>query len=183
MSTKWNLTSTRPSSNAANSPTGPAPTMTTSVVMTLSDMDRSELLIGNAHDETVERIGDLDLAGQPARRPHIEGEVEHVFLHLFGRTCLLAPGLLDIDVAGGAGAGAAAFGGDAGDVVLHRGFHHGHARLRLDHALDPVVLNKSNPGHHVGGFQSLPISGIGPRWRRARRRRREADPPLAAPAL
>src|SRR4029453_12012140 len=160
MSTKILLASTRPGSNTANSPTGPAPTMTTSVVMTLSDMNRSELLIGNAHDETVERIGDLDLTGEPARRPHIEGEVEHVFLHLFRRACLLAPSLVDIDVASRAGAGAPTFGGDAGDAILHRRFHHGHARFCLDHALGSIVLNKSNPGHHVGGLQSLPISGI-----------------------
>src|SRR5262245_17019705 len=181
MSTKWHLTSTRPSSNTANSPTGPAPTMTTSVVMTLSDMNRSELLIGNAHDETVKRIGDFDLAGQPARRPHIEGEVEHVFLHRFGRACLLAPRLVDINVAGRAGAGATAFGGDAGDAILHRRFHHGHAWFRLDHALDPIVLNKSNPGHHIGGLESLPISGIGPRLTRARKAKARGGSPARGP--
>src|SRR5262245_43680180 len=181
MSTKWHLTSTRPSSNTANSPTGPAPTMTTSVVMTLSDMNRSELLVGDAHDETVKRIGDLDLAGKPARRPYIEGEVEHVFLHLLGRAGLLAPSLVHINVAGRAGAGAAAFGGDAGDAILHRRFHHGHARLRLDHALDPIVLNKSNPGHHVGGLRSLPISGIGPRLTRARKAKARGGSPARGP--
>src|SRR4029450_8556370 len=120
MSTKWLLTSTRPSSNTENSPTGPAPTMTTSVVITVPDMNRSELLTGNAHDEAVKRIGDLNLAGQPARRPHIEGEVEHVLLHGFGRTCRLAPRLVDIDVAGRAGAGATPFRGAGGAATLLR---------------------------------------------------------------
>src|SRR5262245_43543136 len=157
--------------------------MTTSVVMTFSDMNRSELLVWDAHDETVKRIGDLDLAGKPARRPYIEGEVEHVFLHLFRRARLLAPSLVDIDVAGRAGAGATAFGGDAGDVILYRRFHHGHARFRLDHALDPIVLNKSNPGHHIGGLQSLPISGIGPRLTRARKAKARRGSPRSRPVL
>ena len=59
-------------------------------------------------------------------------------------------GLVDIDVAGGAGAGTAAFGRDAGDRVLHRSLHHGHARLSLDDVLSSVVLNKRDPCHGVG---------------------------------
>ena len=60
---------------------------------------------------------------------HIEGKVEHVLFHLRGRTDLLAPGLLDVDVAGRAGAGPAAFGLDAVDQVLVGRLHHGHAGL------------------------------------------------------
>ena len=69
----------------------------------------------------------------------------------------LAPGLIDIDMAGGAGAGAAAFGGDAGDRVLHRRLHHRHARLGFDDVLGSVVQNIRDPGHGIGAtcFSSL----------------------------
>ena len=44
----------------------------------------SELLLGHADDEAVEGVRDLDLAAEAARGAHVEGEVEHVLLHLRG---------------------------------------------------------------------------------------------------
>ena len=35
--------------------------------------------------------------------------------------------------------------------------------LGLDHALDPVVLNKGDPGHDIGGLSCHPILGTGQR--------------------
>ena len=125
-------------------------------------MGRSSLLLGDAHHETVERIGDLDLAAQPAFAPHVEGEVEHVLLHLFRVSGRLAPGLVDIDVTGGTGAGPAAFGRNAGDRVLDRSLHHRHARLSLDDVLGPVVLNIRDPCHGIGAtWRSLLVLGDG----------------------
>src|SRR5438874_1592544 len=114
MSTTWQLISRRPSSNTANSPHGPAPMMSASVEITSSFIPSLrkclELLFGNPHAQAVECVGDFDLAGQSARIPHVESEIEHVFLHLGARAHFAHPFGLDIDMAGCAGAGAAAIG-------------------------------------------------------------------------
>src|SRR3990172_10354061 len=67
------------------------------------------LLLRRAHHQPVELFAHLDLARQPRIRPHVVAEVEHVLFHRRGRAYLLAPSLVDIDVAGGAGAGAPPF--------------------------------------------------------------------------
>src|SRR5262245_24947773 len=82
--------------------------------------------------EAVENLGHLDLARQAGIRPHVVAEIEHVLFHGRWRTDLLAPRFVDIDVAGRARAGAAAFGLDPGDSVLDRCLHHGRSRLRVD---------------------------------------------------
>src|SRR3989304_1784590 len=148
MSTTCALMSTRPSSNTANSPTGPAPTMTASVLIASWDMGGSELLVGNADHEAIEPLGHLDLTGEPAPRR-------------------FAPRIIHIDVAGRASASTATFGGDPRDRVLYRGLHHRHAGLRLDHAFRPVFLGKGDPGHDIGALRCLPISGTGRRSRLA----------------
>src|SRR5579863_5420190 len=129
MSIRWHLMSRSPSSNTPNRPAGPAPTMATSVSK-LSVM-MSALLGRGRHHEPVEIGRDLDLAGQSRSRPHFEGEVEHVLLHLRGLADDSGPGVVDIDMAGRAGAGAAAFGLDAGDGVANRRLHHRRAVLGL----------------------------------------------------
>src|SRR6185295_12928277 len=68
------------------------------------------LPLGDAHHEAVERVRHLDLAGEARIRPHVVAEVQHVLFHRRRPADLLAPFLLDVDVTGGAGAGAAAFG-------------------------------------------------------------------------
>src|SRR6185436_18261378 len=168
MSTTWALMSTRPSSNTANSPAGPPPTISASVSMGAglavpsaaierslcfqvgsegSVQKGSELLLGDADDEAVQLRGDANLARQPAGGAHVIGEIEHVLLHLTGRACLLLPGVIDKDVAGGAGAGAAAFGLDALDEVHLGRLHDGQARLAVDGLLRAVRLNERDPGH------------------------------------
>src|SRR5690349_5410577 len=92
----------------------------------------------NPHSEPVERIGDLDLAGEARIRPHVIAEVEHVLFHRRGTADLLAPGVFYIDVAGRAGAGTAALGLDARHSVLDRAFHHGRADLGVDRVLGAV---------------------------------------------
>src|SRR5579863_7065643 len=122
MSIRWALMSSRPSSNTANRPTGPAPMIIASVrmislmVSALSDRRR--------HDEAVENRGNLDLARKTRIGADVGGEVEHVLLHLRGLADDLAPLRRHIDVAGRAGASAAALGLDAGNTVAQRGLHH-----------------------------------------------------------
>src|ERR1700704_6523337 len=94
---------------------------------------RSRLPLRHAHHQAVKLVRHLDLAGEPRVRLHVVAEVEHVLLHRRGLARARAPGLLDIDMAGRAGAGAAALGLDAGHVVLDRCFHHGRAGLAFDH--------------------------------------------------
>src|SRR6516165_6548745 len=111
MSTRWHLMSRRPSSKTANRPTGPAPTMTTSVEITLfMNIEILSLLARRGHDEAVQILGHLDLAREPGVRAHLEGEIEHVLLHLRGLADDFSPLRRHIDVASGAGARAATFG-------------------------------------------------------------------------
>src|SRR5208337_4130327 len=100
--------STSPSSNTEKRPIGPAPTIATSVEMI--SLIALSLFGGRRDDEAVQRLADLDLAGEPRIRPDLEGEVEHVLLHLRGLADDFSPVFRDIDVAGRAGAGAAALG-------------------------------------------------------------------------
>src|SRR5580658_5990811 len=102
MSISWDLMSSRPSSNTANRPIGPAPMMTASVLM-ISVMV-SALPGGGADHQAVERRRHLDLAGQAGGRPHLECEIEHVLFHLRRLADDLAPFRRGIDVAGRASA-------------------------------------------------------------------------------
>src|SRR5512145_542174 len=106
MSTTCALMSTRPSSNTAKSPIGPPPIIRASVSMGAGPAvpsaaikrslvvlaicrSGSELLLGKTDDEAVQLGRHLDLAGQPARWTHVEGEIEHVLFHLAGLARLL----------------------------------------------------------------------------------------------
>src|SRR5262249_13361941 len=65
-----------------------------------------------------------------------------------------------IHVAGGARAGAAAFGDDPGDAVADRGLHHGRADLGLDLMGGAVVLDVGDLLHgtcHALGFAACNI--------------------------
>ena len=83
------------------------------------------LAFRQADHQAFEGVGDLDLAGEARIVLHRLGEVEHRLLHRRAGAGLVEPGLVHIDVAGGAGAGAAAFSLDPGNIVADRGFHHG----------------------------------------------------------
>src|SRR5262249_22876025 len=63
------------------------------------------------------------------------------------RTGFLAPGLIDIDVTGRAGAGAAALGLDPGNGVLERSFHHGCTDLGVDGAALTSGIDVSDLDH------------------------------------
>src|SRR5947208_61258 len=80
-------------------------------------LPRSALSLRHRDGHPIELVADADLAGEARGRPDVEGEVEHVLLHRLGLTHDLLERFVDIDVAGGAGAGAAAFGLDAGYTV------------------------------------------------------------------
>src|SRR5206468_4234914 len=87
---------------------------------------------------------------------------------------LLAPRLVDVDVAGGAGAGPAALGLDAGDEVLLGRLHHGHAGVPFDDLRAAVRLGKGDLGHGTAGFPRWAMgtprrTGLGP-WGGSSRR-------------
>ena len=67
---------------------------------------------------------------------------------------LFAPFRLDIDMTGGAGAGAAAIGIDAGDQVFDGGFHDRHAGRALDGLFGAVMLYVSDLYHRSRRIRS-----------------------------
>src|SRR5580704_4700934 len=103
MSIRWAFMSSRPSSNTPNRPIGPAPMIATSVVN--DSLMQIPLFLSlfrwRGHGEAVQLISDLDLAGEPGVGTHLEGEIEHVLLHLGGLAGLFRPLLRNIDMAGG----------------------------------------------------------------------------------
>src|SRR5215470_9555431 len=107
----------------------------------------SRLPLRHAHHQAVELVRHLDLTGEPRARPHVVAEVQHVLFHWRGLAGALAPGVIDIDVAGRAGTGAAALGLDAGHVVLDGSFHHGRAELAFDLIDSSVRADKGDLGH------------------------------------
>ena len=120
---------------------------TASAGCALNAVERQACRSGVDDHEAVEFVGDLDLARQPRIRPHVEAEIQHVLFHRRRRADLLAPGFIDIDVAGRAGAGAAAFGLDAGNGVADRGFHHGRAVLDFNGSCFAGMVDKVDLGH------------------------------------
>src|SRR5690348_237788 len=80
----------------------------------------SMLPFRHADDQPVERVGDLDLAGEARVRFGQRGETQHALFLRAGRRGARhrEPCLLDIDMAGRAGALAAAIGVNTGDVVV-----------------------------------------------------------------
>src|ERR1700677_1983023 len=119
MSMRCALMSSRPSSNTANRPMGPAPMIATSVDSTRSFrfLLFSSLFRGRGHGEAIQGLGDLDLTGEPRVGAHFEGKVEHILLHLGGFARRFRPLRGDVDMASRASASASAFGFDAGDGV------------------------------------------------------------------
>src|SRR5689334_5545164 len=99
-----------------------------------------ELLFRDPDAQSVQLVGNLDLAGQSARIADVKGEIEHVLFHLAARAGLRHPFRLDIDVAGRAGARSTAVGVDPRNHVLDRGLHHRHAVLAFDCLLSAVML-------------------------------------------
>src|SRR5258708_29420648 len=109
----------------------------------------SGLPLRRAHHEPVERRRDLDLARQPRIRAHIETEIQHVLFHRRRLAGLLAPGFVDIDVAGRAGASAPAFGLDAGNAMLYRRLHYGRSGLGLNRARRAGMIDIGDLDHSL----------------------------------
>src|SRR5690242_1987685 len=97
--------------------------------------------------ESVELVAHLDLARQARIGPDVEAEIEHVLFHRRGRADFFTPGLVDIDMACGARAGAAAFSLDTGNSVANGRFHDGGAVLDIDSAGFAVMVDKVDLGH------------------------------------
>src|ERR1700722_17810626 len=105
------------------------------------------LPLRRSHGQPVEFLAHLDLARQPRARFHLIGEIEHVLFHGRRLADLLPPGVVDIDVAGRAGAGAAAFRLDAGNAALDRRLHDGRADLAFDGARRAGSIDESDFDH------------------------------------
>src|SRR5580704_2216814 len=105
------------------------------------------LPLRRSHGQPVEFLAHLDLARQARARLHLVGEIEHVLFHGRRLADLLPPGVVDIDVAGRAGAGAAAFRLDAGNGVLDRRLHDGRADLAFDGARRAGGIDESDFDH------------------------------------
>jgi len=81
------------------------------------------LQLGHADHQAIEIVIDLDLATQPTVFLQIHGRLEHVLFKVLGTAGCLNPGRIDIYVTGCATTGAAAFGLDAGDIVVDCALH------------------------------------------------------------
>lgn len=104
---------------------------------------------GDADDKALQFGRQPDLTAQPATRPHIVCEIEHVLFHRRWRTRPCFPRVIDIDMTGCTTAGAAAFGDDARHRVLYRRFHQRLARLALDRMNRTVVFYVSDFHHRT----------------------------------
>src|SRR5438067_10618514 len=113
----------------------------------------SVLPFRQADDEPVERLRDLDLAGEARIRLRQRGKAQHArFLRArHWRPGDAQPFLIDIDVAGRAGAFAAAIGVDPGDVVVDRAAHDRQPERHLDPVLPPAIFDIGDLRHEGGG--------------------------------
>jgi hypothetical protein len=112
-------------------------------------VERLILVFGDADDEAIHLRLKPDLAAEPARGPHVEGEIKHVFFHWGGRARLFHPTFVDVHMARRTAACAAAFCYNARHCMLDRRFHHGLARLALGREDRSVVFYISDFDHMV----------------------------------
>src|SRR6185437_13242031 len=104
----------------------------------------SVLRFRHAHHQTVQLRCRADLTGEPRIGRRVLREVQHRLFHFRFRRQLVGPSRIDIDMTGGAGAGAAAIRIDAGNAVLDRPFHHRPADAELDDMFGAVILDIGN---------------------------------------
>ena len=105
------------------------------------------LTFRHSDDQAIQIIRDPDLTGKAAVGLNVLGEVQHGSLHGRLGAGLLKPAVLDIDVAGGARAGASAVGVDARNAALHSALHDAHAGLQFDDVFGAMVLDVCDFGH------------------------------------
>src|SRR5207248_3838299 len=121
----------------------------------------SVLPLRQADDKPVERFADLELAGQARIRLRQRGKAQHARLlrARHRRPGYPEPFLIDIDVAGGAGAFTAAIGVDPGNVVVDRAAHDGQAERHLDPVLPPAMFDVSDLRHIAATLYHLSSPG------------------------
>jgi len=98
--------------------------------------------------DTVEFVRHQDLAGETGIVLNFFSEVEHTVFHIVFFLELTHKFVSDIDMAGRTGTGAAAIGINAGNHVLHSGFHDGNAVLGFDIAARAFMVDKDDFGHY-----------------------------------
>jgi len=107
----------------------------------------SSLAPRHIYDETIERVVDLDLAGQTA----VDLGIDHAFKHgVFGlRSCgdLIPPAFGDMDMTRTARAGATAVCIDPWDAVLDGSLHDAQANGHLDSVSGAIEFDVSNLRH------------------------------------
>src|SRR5204863_10033172 len=109
----------------------------------------SVLAFRQADDQPIERFADLELAGKARIRLRQRGKAQHARL-LRARhrhSGYPEPFLIDIDVAGCAGAFTAAIGVDPGDVVVDRAAHDRQPERHLDPVLTPAIFDVGDLRH------------------------------------
>src|SRR5271169_2153928 len=103
---------------------------------------------GQPHHQTVELLGNDDLAAEPGGLAEVEGEVEHVLLVLARLLKQIIPLGIDDDVAGRAGERAFACPLDI-DIMAVGDFEHREAEGGVDLAVGPVALDKDHFWHQA----------------------------------
>ena len=87
------------------------------------------------NDDTVQVWRHGDLARQTGQRGHTFGEIQHAFFHAARFTGLVDPSRVNKDMAGRAGASAAAIRIDTWNTILDRAFHDGGADWHVNNML------------------------------------------------
>ena len=132
-------------------------------------LGRPDSFLGRDLDlEARERRLERDLAGQPrSARPEALELLEDFLLVALHRRQLVEPGLRDIDVAGRAGAHAAA---DRGDAVIEfaQRLHEAHALARIHAMHAAVAIGDGDLGHGSRILREAPVA-LQPLRRRAAR--------------
>src|ERR1700720_797013 len=118
------------------------------------------LALGYPNHQPVDLRRHLDLPGQPRPRLHVVAEIEHVLLHGRGLAHDRPPSLVHIDMAGRAGASAAAFSLDAGNSALDRRLHDGRSGFRVDCAAGAIGTDIGDLGHVLRSAEGL--AGVAP---------------------
>jgi hypothetical protein len=132
------------------------------------DRGRSALMLRDAHDKPVEILADAELAAQTAGGADFIGKVQHVLFHLRRLTRHCPPVFIHINMAGGAGARAPAFGDDAGHIMLDRRFHDRLADRPFHNILTAGVVDIGDLGHDEGGPDRIAGKRAEPALRPAR---------------
>src|SRR6516164_9416273 len=104
-------------------------------------------------NQAVERLADLDLAGETRIGVDQRGKAQHGGFLRAGdaQACCAEPALVDVDVAGRTGALAAAVGVDAGDVVVDGTAHDRASERHFGPVLAPAIFDVGDLWH-VGGY-------------------------------